>query len=286
MLPAHPVRDNDLEEVMSNEPEKLEVPTGVFEPAPSNGVFEPAAPVVPEVITFNTVKEELDYLNLQEARDRAALVKFQLAEAQAAKEERQLNLRNIKESLADRELKTMQRQEDRESQGRTFAQQSAQDAGRQGACSHKKGGIVSPRNLQVLHTGGNGNMFAVIKHRMINGDLWVRCQRCNKTWTPPVKENYFFERTIITKDGRLKGVRRMPAKTPGGAAYPAPGTGQFSPELFKTAQEEYLRACAFDTNNTESASVQCKFTKWNELAQEWVDATVDFRTRVADTDLR
>ena len=112
---------------------------------------------------------------------------------------------------------------------------------------------------------GNGSQYAVIKHIMINGDMWVRCLRCAKTWLPPVKDNFYFN-----AKGKVVAVK----------------DGVFSSERFEQAQREYLKAMQFETNNSPSASVVCKFTKWDEKSEQWVDATTDYRIAVKNSNLR
>ena len=91
---------------------------------------------------------------------------------------------------------------------------------------------------------------------MINGDMWVRCLRCGKTWLPPVKDNFYFN---------AKGKQV------------APKDGEFDQVKFDTADIDYRRAVNFETNNSPSGSVQCRFTKWDDASGQWVDATKDYR---------
>ena len=61
------------------------------------------------------------------------------------------------------------------------------------ACSHRKGGVaanLSVRGISEALNNGTGEQYAVIKHRLMNCDWWVRCLRCGKTWTKPVRSNY------------------------------------------------------------------------------------------------
>lgn len=194
-----------------------------------------------------------------------SIKRAQLADLELQKQERQLSIEEKRGTIADRLTKQKQKTMDREQQGKVFAAQKREDEAKQSACTHKKGGVVSQRNLQVLSTGGNSPQFAVIKHQMINGDFWVRCLRCGKTWLPPVKDNFYF-------NAKAKQV--------------APVDGVFSPERFAKAEAEYRTAVAFETNNTPSGSVICKFSKWDEKSEQWVDATNDYRQAVQHTNLR
>jgi hypothetical protein len=194
-----------------------------------------------------------------------SIKRAQLADLELQKQERELSIQEKRGTIADRLTKQKQKSMDREQQGKVFAAQKREDDAKQNACTHKKGGVVSQRNLQVLSTGGNSPQYAVIKHQMINGDFWVRCLRCGKTWLPPVKDNFYFN---------AKGKQV------------APVDGTFSQEKFSKAEADYRTAVAFETNNTSSGSVICKFSKWDEKSEQWVDATNDYRQAVKSTNLR
>jgi hypothetical protein len=199
-----------------------------------------------------------------------SLIQAQLENANAEKEERkaraeehQLNLLDVRQRVEKRQMDAQQRQESRQQQGRVFAQDAAIEAARQEVCTHKKGGIVTPRDMAVLTTGGDSQQFAVIKHRMIDGNLFVRCMRCSRTWVPPKKENFFFDRKRNDKDrsDKILKAKRMP--------FEGPQVGIFDELSFQIAIEEYKKACAFQTQNKESGSVICQFSKWNEETKTW-----------------
>jgi hypothetical protein len=194
-----------------------------------------------------------------------SIKRAQLADLELQKQERELSIQEKRGTINDRLNKQKQKEMDREQSGRVFAAQKREDAAKQAACTHKKGGTVSQRNLQVLSTGGNSTQYAVIKHQMITGDFWVRCLRCGKTWLPPVEENFYFNE---------KGKQV------------APKDGRFDKEKFEQTEKEYRQAVAFETNNSPSGSVICKFSKWDEKSEQWVDATKDYRRALASTNLR
>ena len=207
---------------------------------------------------YDSAAEELAALQV-------SIAKAQLEDLELSKRERNLSIKEKTGTIDKRENTLLQQQMDRESSGRTFAQQKATDDARQKACTHKKGGVVSARNMSVLSTGGNSMQYAVIKHQMINGDMWVRCLRCGKTWLPPVKDNFYFNE-------KGKNV--------------APKDGTFDPVKFDAVDLEYRRAVNFETNNSPSGSVQCRFTKWDAKSEQWVDATLDYRNHVKASNLR
>jgi hypothetical protein len=207
---------------------------------------------------YANAAEEIEAIEL-------SIKRAQLADLELQKQERELSIQEKRGTIADRLTKQKQKDMDREQQGKVFTAQRREDDAKQSACTHKKGGVVSQRNLQVLSTGGNSPQYAVIKHQMINGDIWIRCLRCGKTWLPPVKDNYYFN---------AKGKQV------------APVDGEFSVEKFTAAEKAYREAVGFETNNTTSGSVICKFSKWDERSEQWVDATNDYRTHVKNSNLR
>src|ERR1700675_3597412 len=207
---------------------------------------------------YSNASEEIAAIEL-------SIKRAQLADLELQKQERELSIEEKRGTIADRVTKQKQKVMDREQQGKVFAAQRREDEAKQSACTHKKGGVVSQRNLQVLSTGGNRPQFAVIKHQMINGDFWVRCLRCGKTWLPPVKDNFY-----LNAKGKVV----------------APVDGVFSQEKFDAAAAAYRVAVNFETNNSPSGSVICKFSKWDEKSEQWVDATSDYRQAVKSSNLR
>lgn len=98
-------------------------------------------------------------------------------------------------------------------------------------CNHRKGGVIvrkvnettSPEKIAECLNNGTGSQYSVMKHQMMNGDWRVRCTRCGKTWTAPIREEYRNER-----------------------------------EFWK-AIEEYEEAVGFPTNNASSTSLQFRW---------------------------
>jgi len=220
---------------------------------------------IPEVDPTASVEEQIKQAELA-AKLMELEIKRQELEAKGIEiQERKYHIQELKAKLADREISEKQVKEDREQQGRTIAQQEATDKYRYTVCTHKKGGLVSPRDQRVLSTGGNAAQYAVLKHQMINGDIWVRCLRCGKTWAPPVEKNFFFD---------AKG-RQV-----------APVDGEFSKVKFEHAVEDYKRATMFETNNSMSTSVQCRFRIVDAETGKLIDATDLYREGISSTTLR
>ena len=212
-----------------------------------------------------SVDEQIRQIELQEKLLSLELKKAELEAKLLEKQEREYHIKDLKARLADRDIAEKQTKEDREQQGRTFAQQDATDTYRYKICTHKKGGIVTPRDMRVLTTGGNNVQYAIMKHQMINGDIWVRCLRCGKTWAPPVEQNFFF-------DAKGRNV--------------APNDGQFDKMRFERVREEYVRATMFETNNSMSGSVQCRFARFDVESGRMIDAADKYRESIASTTLR
>jgi hypothetical protein len=219
----------------------------------------------------DTENKEIKKLSVQEQHEHEMreldkkIKEAQLEELNLSKEEKKYSLQDLRNRLGERELKEIQRKNDREAQGRTFQQQAATDQAKWKVCTHKKGGIVSQRDMRALSTGGNGGQYAVIKHQMINGDIWVRCLRCAKTWTPPVKSKFYFDKTG----------KQVPTHL-----------GEFDAAKYAESVRDYQKAIAFETNNTMSGSVQVKFQRLNAETGELVDASNDYRDFLKDTTLR
>jgi hypothetical protein len=184
---------------------------------------------------------------------------------QLEKQEREYHIKELKSSIAARELADKQAKLDRESQGKTFAQADATDKYNWAVCTHRKGGMASSRDIRCLTTGGNdAGQYAVIKHQMINGDIWVRCQRCARTWMPPIEKNFYFRDGVSV----------------------APKDGVFDRVAFDKAVSEYELAKQFPTRNSMSGSVQCRFTTFDLATKKHIDAADIYRERLASTNLR
>ena len=211
-----------------------------------------------------SVEEQIKEAELQAKLIELQIKKQELESKTLEIEERKYHIKDLKATISDRDLKEKQIQEDREQQGIAIRQQEATDNYKFTHCTHRKGGMASARDLHVLSTGGDHHYFAVIKHQMINGDIWVRCLRCGRTWAPPVEKNYVF-------DAKGRSV--------------APADGQFDKVRYEAAIEAYKQATMFPTNNSMSTSVQCRFFKTAEDGREY-DAAGLYRENVASTTLR
>ena len=205
-----------------------------------------------------TAEEKIKRLTIENLEAEAEAKKLEL-------EERKYHIQSLKSSIADRQLQDKQVEYDRQSKQRTFAQADATDQMNWKLCTHRKGGMASARDIRCLTRGGNdAGQYAVIKHQMINGDIWVRCQRCSRTWMPPVEKNFYMRNGVSV----------------------APQDGTFDADLFKRAQRDYEEAVNFPTRNSMSGSVQCRFFKFDRETGKQIDGAEQYRVNIASSNLR
>lgn len=159
-------------------------------------------------------------------------------------QEKRANLQDVQERLAERQMRRDNVGQRARTNGETLKANQNKDRVVQENCNHRKGG-----NGLAGIVGGQGDdpQFAVMKHQFGNGDVWVRCLRCGKTWKPPVKSNFYFD-----KNGKVV----------------APVDGTFDDEKYKAAVKEYREALAFQTRNVSSGSVQYRFSDGGEHFRE------------------
>lgn len=109
---------------------------------------------MPERMDKSKISDELEQLQLEEARER-------IAEIHSKRNQRANRSRMVQASLAD---------------------SAARQELLQSRCAHRKGG----KGVAMLYQGNDTN-FAVVKHILSHGPLIVVCQRCSKIWRPPNK---------------------------------------------------------------------------------------------------
>ena len=151
-----------------------------------------------------------------------------------------------KKDLAERDAQSIANAKTR---GCCLAQQDRGQVQKQRNCNHRKGGIIQnikdPASIAAGLSHGNGSQYAVIKHQMINRDIWVRCLRCGKWWKPPCRSEYNLDRD------------------------------------YWKAMFEYEEALEFPTNNTMSGSVLCNFYQTLKDGTQ-VDGSEVLRQRMAN----
>jgi hypothetical protein len=133
------------------------------------------------------VNSEIDELDKQ-------IKEAELLAKQMELKERAANLQDLEERLAERELKRENKRQRSLTNGQTLKQLAQNDAAAQRRCNHRKGG----NGAQGVVAGqGDDSQYAVLKHTFANGDMWVRCLRCGKTWKPPIKDDYESEAQFL-----------------------------------------------------------------------------------------
>lgn len=156
--------------------------------------------------------------------------------------EKNANLTDIKERLAERELKREVRRQTSITNGATLSSLKQSDIATQKRCNHRKGGD----GLQGIVGGrGTDSQYAIMKHTFSHGDTWIRCLRCGKTWKPPILKTF-----------QILGRTDVKAQ-----------------ELYVAAVAEYQGAMNFQTNNKESSSVVFKFSDNGDDMRERLEAT-------------
>ena len=132
-------------------------------------------------------KEELESLELEAKKMQLESQRLQLLEQKA-------NLQDLQERLDERELKRETKRQRSLINGATLKSLASNDLQVQARCTHRKGGEGA---AGVIGGQGQASQYAVLKHTFANGDMWVRCLRCGKTWKPPIHRDYDKEEDYI-----------------------------------------------------------------------------------------
>ena len=132
-------------------------------------------------------KKEIDSLELESKKAELETKKLEILVQQA-------NLQDIQERLAERELAREQKRQKSLSNGLILKQNAAAETAHQRKCNHRKGGNGA---AGVVGGQGDDTQYAVLKHTFANGDMWVRCLRCGKTWKPPIEEAFKTEAEFL-----------------------------------------------------------------------------------------
>jgi len=158
-------------------------------------------------------------------------------------EAKRLELLDLQERINDRKLAREQKGQRAINNGQTLRSIAENDAMAQERCNHHKGGNGADG---VIGGQGDDSQYAVLKHQFANGEIWVRCLRCAKTWKPPYREDFETD------------------------------------EAYQLAQREYMAALKFQTRNQMSSSVQLswKYTK------DGSDASHHYKNKMKATTLR
>ena len=159
----------------------------------------------------------------------AEILQLTLEEKRLEVRFKEANLQDMDERLKERELKREDKRQKSLTNGQTLKTLAENTRQAQSRCNHHKGGDGAEG---VISGRGNSSQFAVLKHKFANGDFWVRCLRCGKTWKPPVKSEH---KTDIS---------------------------------YNAAMVEYKVALEFPTQNKPSAGVVFGFSDGGEFYRE------------------
>ena len=190
-------------------------------------VVEQKGSPAPEHKKETKVSKEIEALEVQikQAELEAKLLEIK---------ERTANVQDMEERLAERDLKRAQKRQYLETKGQVMQQTDRDTRAAQKRCNHKKGGNGVPG---VVGGRGDSPQYAILRHTFANGDTWVRCLRCGKTWKPPVKRSYSTQ------------------------------------EAYEIAQVTYRQALDFQTNNTDSSSYVFQYSDGGEYYREITEST-------------
>lgn len=157
---------------------------------------------------------------------------MELEDLQLSIDARKAQLEDHKENKFKREMERENKSMDSKTKGLALRQVADAERQVQKRCNHKKGG----NGLQgILGGRGDAGQYAVLKHTMSNGDMWVRCLRCGKTWKPPLERSYK------------------------------------NPADFIKAEAEYKIAVDFQTLNSPSSSAQFNFSDQGQFYREQME---------------
>jgi hypothetical protein len=164
---------------------------------------------------------ELERLQAEEARIRIEDAKLEL----------ELKKADLKRRIAENSKhenkeanQTMQLKE----RAQAFADAKTTATKKQARCTHRMGG----NDKDALASGlGDSDMFCVAKTKLPSGDVMIRCQRCAKTWIPPLESDFHDI-----------------------------STGKLDRESFDRAQKEYVEA--YNMKTSLAMSVMPQFRKY------------------------
>lgn len=171
-------------------------------PAASAPAPKASSEVSPEQAKIDAAKAELLQLELESKR-------LEVLEKKA-------NLEDLNERLAERQLKREAIKATSVTNGATLKALAEEDQKVQKRCNHRKGGNGASGII-----GGQGDSldYAVIKHTMLNSDMWVRCQRCGKTWKPPVRNMYASDELYLAAVADYETAKHFPTKNSPSSSY-------------------------------------------------------------------
>ena len=130
--------------------------------------------------------------------------------------EKKANLEDLEERLNERKLKREAVRQTSVTNGATLKSLADDDRKVQARCNHRKGG-----NGAAGVIGGQGDSldYAVMKHTMLNGDMWIRCMRCGKTWKPSVQDHFKTVEEYVKALTEYEQAKNFPTKNSPSSSY-------------------------------------------------------------------
>jgi hypothetical protein len=161
-------------------------------------------------------KQEKQEVDPKIAAAQAELLQLELEAKRLEVLEKKANLEDLQERLNERQLRRDAVRQTSITNGATLKALAEEDKKSQKRCNHRKGG-----NGAAGIIGGQGDSldYAVIKHTMLNSDMWVRCQRCGKTWKPPVREHYQSDAEFLGAVAEYETAKNFPTKNSASSSY-------------------------------------------------------------------
>lgn len=198
----------------------------------------------PKAAEVKATKKAAAAEDAAEATHREEMRKLELESKRLEILEKSANIEDISERLAERQLKREAIRQKAYTNGATIRDTANRQIMVERRCNHRKGGDGAA-GIQLGQ--GVSPHYAVIKHSMMNGDLWIRCQRCGKTWKPPIKADYMPNGIYAENPDR---------------------DGNIGIEGYVKALTDYETAKGFPTNNSPSSSQQFKWSDNGAYARE------------------
>jgi hypothetical protein len=130
--------------------------------------------------------------------------------------ERRANIEDLNERLDERKNRRLAVRMTSVTNGQTLNAIAKEQEQMQRRCNHRKGGNGA---AGVMSGQGDSLWFALMKHRMLNGDVWIRCMRCGKTWKPPVKSMFADEAKYQAAVAEYEAAKLMPTNNSPSSSY-------------------------------------------------------------------
>lgn len=184
------------------------------------------------VVENKTEKLSIKELEAEKLRMELETKRLELEAKQLEVLERKANLQDAQERIEQRQLKREDAMLKRITNGQTLKQLAATDASYQGRCNHRKGGDGA---AGVIGGKGQDPQYAVMMHKFANGDIWVRCLRCGKTWKPPIRKRHTSQESYDLAMERYKMALEFPTRNQpsGGVVFQYSDGGEYFREIME-----------------------------------------------------